>query len=429
MISQDMTYVLMAGIFIIGYFFITIEHISKINKSAIAILMAVLCWIIQFNQGSPDMAIHSDHLNVQLASISQIVFFIIGALTIVELINAHKGFELISNLITVGSKKRLLWVVCGLTFFLSAILDNLTTTIVMVSLMKKLIREGEDRLIVGSGIVIAANAGGAWTPIGDVTTTMLWIGGQISSLKTMTHLLLPSLACLAASTFVLSFLLKGEFEGTATLQKKEKIEPKGQLIFGLGIASLVFVPVFKLLTGLPPFMGVLFGLSILWLVTDLLHQDDEDREHLKIPRILSAIDMSGALFFLGILLCVGALEAAGILEQFAHSLNSIIPNLDVLAVFIGLASAVVDNVPLVAAAMSMYDLTGIPQDSQFWQMVAYAAGTGGSILIIGSAAGVVFMGLEKVNFIWYVKKVSFAALCGFFAGIGVLLAQSAIFAA
>lgn len=429
MISADMTYILMAGIFIIGYFFITIEHISRVNKSAIALLMAVLCWIIQFGQGSPDMALHTEHLNLQLASISQIVFFIIGALTIVELINAHKGFELISNMITVGSKKRLLWVVCGITFFLSAILDNLTTTIVMVSLMKKLIPEGEDRIIIGSGVVIAANAGGAWTPIGDVTTTMLWIGGQISSLKTMTHLLVPSLACLAVSTFVLSFLLSGQFEETATLQKKETIEPRGKLIFGLGIASLIFVPVFKLLTGLPPFMGVLFGLSVLWLVTDLLHQDKEEREHLKIPRILSSIDLSGTLFFLGILLCVGALEAAGILDKFAHSLNTIIPNLDVLAVIIGLASAIVDNVPLVAASMSMYDLAVIPQDSQFWQMVAYAAGTGGSILIIGSAAGVVFMGLEKVNFIWYVKKISFAALCGFFAGIGVLLAQSALFAA
>ena len=419
----------MTGIFIIGYFFITIEHISQVNKSAIALLMAVFCWIIQFSQGSPDMALHGEHLNAQLASISQIVFFIIGALTIVELINAHKGFELISNLISVGSKKRLLWVVCGMTFFLSAILDNLTTTIVMVSLMKKLIPEGEDRMIVGSGIVIAANAGGAWTPIGDVTTTMLWIGGQISSLKTMTHLFLPSLACLAASTFILSFLLKGQFEQTAIMQKKEKIEPRGKLIFGLGIASLVFVPVFKLLTGLPPFMGVLFGLGALWLVTDLLHQDKEEREHLKVPRILSLIDLSGTLFFLGILLCVGALEAAGILDRFAHSLNAIIPNLDILAIFIGLASAVVDNVPLVAASMSMYDLAVFPQDSHFWQMIAYAAGTGGSILIIGSAAGVVFMGLERVNFIWYVKKVSLPALVGFFAGIGVLLAQSIIFAA
>lgn len=406
---------ILSSIFIVGYLLITVEHLTKVNKSAVALLMAVLSWIVVFSVG------HGEYLHfcTGLADISQIVFFILGALTIVELIASHKGFQVISNMIKVGSKKHLLWVVSVITFFLSAVLDNLTTTIVMVTLLRKLIKEGEDRLIIGSAVVIAANAGGAWTPIGDVTTTMLWIGGQISTLKIMTSLFFPSLACLIASIFILSFHLKGEFPKMTARQ--EPLEPLGNLIFILGIALLIFVPIFKILTGLPPFMGILFGLGTLWLITDLLHKNFEDREHLRVPHVLSKVDFSGTLFFLGILLTVAALDAAGLLEKWAHTLSNVLPNLNAVALFIGLASAVVDNVPLVAASMSMYDLATIPQDHLFWQLIAYAAGTGGSILIIGSAAGVVFMGLEKVDFIWYLKRISFAALGGFFAGALILL--------
>ena len=412
--------IIMATIFFIGYFLITIEHYTKVNKSAIALLMAILCWIAQFKNGE-----FISQFDQHLIGISQIVFFILGALSIVELISAHKGFSIISNLISVGFKRRLLWITCLITFFLSAVLDNLTTTIVMVTLLMRLIPKGEDRLLIGSGIVVAANAGGAWTPIGDVTTTMLWIGGQISTLSIMSSLFLPSFVCFAIATLGISYYLKGEFKTTDVI--KENIEPKGELIFILGICSLIFVPIFKLITGLPPFMGVLFGLGSLWLISDLLHKKYEERFHLRMPHVLSKIDLSGALFFLGILLCVGALETSGLLHQFAASLSASLPNLEVVAIVLGLVSAVVDNVPLVAAAMSMYDVKVIAQDHSFWQMVAYAAGTGGSLLIIGSAAGVVFMGLEKVDFIWYAKKITLPAAMGFFAGIGVLYLQNMIF--
>lgn len=413
MFSSEM---LMTLLFVLGYFFITIEHYTHINKAGIALLMAVLCWVVQFGQGGS----HAE-LEHHVAEISEIVFFILGALAIVELISSHKGFKLLTRSIRVGSKKQFLWVICMITFFLSAVLDNLTTTIVMVSLLKKLIPKGEDRLILGSGVVIAANAGGAWTPIGDVTTTMLWIGGQISTLNTLATLILPSLACAFVSNGILSRHLEGTFEDKRI---EEEIEPRGTLIFFMGIGLLMFVPVFKMLTGLPPFMGVLLGLGLLWLMTDLLHKGFDERRHLKVPDVLSKIDLSGALFFLGILLAVGALDAAGILSQLAVYMNHWIPNLNFVAIALGLISAVVDNVPLVAASMSMYSMAQFPQDHFFWQLIAFAAGTGGSILVIGSAAGVVYMGLEKVDFFWYMRKISPAAFFGFLAGIALLFFQN-----
>lgn len=417
---------LMIAVFIIGYFFITIEHYTKINKATVALMMAILCWIIQFasNHGQVDKNIL--FLEEHLASVSQVIFFLIGALTVVEIINAHKGFRVISDLIHFRSKRKMLWVVSILTFFLSSVLDNLTTTIVMVSLLRKLIDENQDRLLIGGAIVIAANAGGVWTPIGDVTTTMLWIGGQISTWNIIRDLFIPSLVCIVAACAFMTFMLKGDFPEKYVHMDDKRVEPLGQLVFFLGIGLLIFVPIFKILTGLPPFMGMLFALSVLWLVTDVAHRHFEDREHLRVPHILTKVDLSGTLFFLGILLCIGALYTMGILEKLAGWLDGNIGNLSVISLAIGLASAVIDNVPLVAATMGMYTLERFPQNHSFWEMIAYCAGTGGSVLIVGSAAGVVFMGMEKADFLWYLKRISIPALIGYFAGFLAYLAGGLI---
>ncbi|MEI8124786.1 MAG: sodium:proton antiporter NhaD [Parachlamydiaceae bacterium] len=408
-------------VFIIGYVCITIEHLIHVNKATTALLMGIICWVIQFLYGSTECGGALPCLQEHIAEISQIVFFLIGALAIVELISAHNGFAIIANAIDFRSKRSLLWVVGLIAFFLSAILDNLTTTIVMVTLIGKLIDKGEDRLMLGGAVVIAANAGGAWTPIGDVTTTMLWVGGQISTLNVMRHLFFPSVMTLVASFAVLSLMLKGSFKPKEVHLEGNKVEPRGKLILFLGVACLVFVPIFKVLTGLPPFMGVLFGVGVLWLITDILHRNHGDRDHLRIPSVMTKVDFSSILFFLGILLAIDALDTAGVLKKLALSLDALFTHPAYLATLIGLASAVVDNVPLVAATMGMYTMTQYPVDDSFWQLIAYCAGTGGSILIIGSAAGVVFMGLEKVNFIWYCKKISLAALVGYFAGIALYL--------
>jgi NhaD family Na+/H+ antiporter len=414
--------VAMIVIFFIGYALIAFEHVVQINKSTTALLMAILCWIIQFANKGMTGEENTTFLGIHVANISQVIFFLIGAIAIVEIIDAHKGFRLISNNINVSSKRKLLWLLGFLGFFLSSVLDNLTTTILLVSLVKKIIYDEGDRLLIGGGIVIAANAGGAWTPIGDITTTMLWIGGQVSTVSIMKSLFFPSLACLCASFACLTFMLKGDFEAKKVLSiEEDRLEPMGEVIFFLGIGALISVPIFKLLTGLPPFMGILFGLSILWLVTDIMHYKYSERQHLRVTSVMSRIDLSGAMFFLGILLCITSLETAGILEMLAHWLDKNIGNVNVIAVLIGLASAIVDNVPLVAASMGMYSLEQFATDSVFWQLVAYCAGTGGSILVIGSAAGVAFMGLEKVDFLWYVKKISLPALVGYFVGLIIYL--------
>lgn len=409
------------SVFIVGYFLITIEHLIHIDKATIALLMGITCWTIQFCNPNQTHEISMIFFGNHLSQISQIIFFLMGSLAIVAIMNAHNGFSLISNALKIHSKKKLLWVIGILSFFLSAVLDNLTTTIVMIALLSRLLERNTDRLIIGGGVVIAANAGGAWTPIGDVTTTMLWIGGQISTWATMHDLLLPSLATLAASLAVLSLFLKGSFDSPKFEDIEDRLEPLGGTIFFLGTASLIFVPIFKILTGLPPFMGTLFGLSILWFVTDFFHNGHTDRIHLRVPRILTTIDFSGLLFFLGILLAIDALDSAGILEKLAHGVDHYFSNTTLIAIVIGLASAVVDNIPLVAATMGMYSLEQFPTDHTFWQKIAFCAGTGGSVLIIGSAAGVVYMGLEKVDFFWFLKKISLAALIGYFAGIGVYL--------
>ena len=418
MSDTSISSLLMIITFVIGYFFITIEHITKINKTSIALLMAILCWFFQFVNQIESTENNLTYLSLHLSNISQVIFFLLCALTIVEIINAHKGFQLISRNIHMRSKRKLLWSIGFISFFLSSILDNLTTTIIMVSLLRKLTDEGEDRLRLGGAVVIAANAGGAWTPIGDVTTTMLWIGGQLTTVSVMKMLFVPSLVCLIASLSFLSFGLKGKFSSENS-QETEELEPLGTTVFWLGVISLVFVPVFKILTGLPPFMGIIFGLGFLWLFTDLIHSRYENREHLRVPNIMARIDVSGVLFFLGILLSIDALHTAGLLNSLANWMDRTIANTDIIAITIGLVSAIVDNVPLVAAAMGMYDLSQYPVDSRFWNLIAYCAGTGGSILVVGSAAGVAFMGLERVQFFWYFRRIGIAALVGYFAGIAI----------
>ncbi len=408
-------------VFIIGYALITFEHYTKINKTTIALLMAVICWVLQFAHSGVTKEENLVFLGHHLANISQVVFFLVGALTIVEIISVHKGFQIVSNLIQVKSERTLLWIIGIIAFFLSAILDNLTTTIVMLALLNKLVKDKEDKLLIGGGIVIAANAGGAWTPIGDVTTTMLWIGGQITTLNIIKTLFLPSLVSFVVSFAWLYFMIKSNNEEKITTSQKEKVSPTSVLIFSLGIGCLVFVPIFKILTGLPPFMGMLFGLGIMWLVTDLLHYRDPSGEDLRVPAVLSRIDLSSALFFLGILLCVNALESANILSAVARFLDESIGNISIIATIIGIVSAVIDNVPLVAATMGMYSLEQYPPDHALWELIAFCAGTGGSILLIGSAAGVVFMGVQKVDFFWYLRKITVPALLGYFAGIFVYL--------
>lgn len=413
--NQDIAMVL---VFAIGYAGIVFEESLAFNKSGVALLMAVCLWVIR-GIGAPSTDVAVQELSQSTSEVSEIVFFLLGAMTIVEIVDAHQGFKLVTDNISTRNPKTLLWVIGIVTFFLSSILDNLTSTIVMVSLLRKLVPPSEYRKLLGAVVVIAANAGGAWTPIGDVTTTMLWIHGQITTLKIMQGLFIPSTVSLAVPLALMSLTSEanGSSEKSSSLLSAEQVAPRGQLVLGVGIGALMFVPVFKALTGLPPFMGMLLGLGILWILTDAIHYGDSERQRLKVPQALSRIDTQGILFFLGILLSVGSLESAGILRQLANYLDANIPNADLIASAIGVASAIIDNVPLVAATMGMYDLTSFPQDSDFWQLVAFCAGTGGSMLIIGSAAGVAFMGMEKVDFFWYFRKVSGFAFAGYAAGI------------
>lgn len=415
----DLNALCMAVVFFLGYVFITIENFTHINKATIALLMAVLCWSIQFLDPAWSWDRNHQVLQEHLSEISQVVIFLLGALAIVEIINVHRGFNLVTHALHFQSKRKTLWIVGLIAFFLSAVLDNLTTTVVMLSMLRKVLDEGEDRLFTGGAVVIAANAGGAWTPIGDVTTTMLWIGGQISTLTVMRDLFLPSFTCLIVALLLLSIPLNGKYQLRPVSPEDEKLEPLGEFVFFLGVAALVFVPFFKILTGLPPFMGMLLGLSVMWLLTDLVHHKDYTRAHLKVPEVLARIDIAGVLFFLGILLAIQALEAAQILKHLAVWFDNHISHPQWLATLIGFVSAVVDNVPLVAATMEMYTLDHFPTDHAFWQLVAYCAGTGGSMLLIGSAAGIVFMGLEKVDFFWYLRRVSLPAMLSYVAGIGV----------
>lgn len=415
-------------VFVIAYTAIALEHPIKINKSASALVGAGLLWTIYALLGSDAHEV-SAQLGESVMSTAQIVFFLMGAMTIVEVVDAHNGFEVITKRIRTAKLSSLMWLVGFVTFFLSSILDNLTTTIVMISLMRKLLARHDDRLFFAGIIVIAANSGGAWSPIGDVTTTMLWIGGQITTLAIIQSVFLPSVVSMIVPLAVTTYVLRGRLVDAPAMEELDRgsttTEFEKSLMFFLGLGILVAVPAFKTITHLPPFMGILFGLGILWLVGDLVHRkkEDEDKEQLTLAHALSRIDMSSIVFFIGILLAVATLEHTHILTSLAQWLDQTVGRQDVIVLIIGLVSAIVDNVPLVAASMGMYSLTQFPPDHFLWEFLAYCAGTGGSILIIGSAAGVAAMGLEKIHFFWYVKRISGLALIGYFAGAGVYLLQ------
>ncbi len=412
--------------FVLGYLAIVFEHPLRVNKTVSALLVGVLCWTALV----PDLdgSLLNEQLLHHFAGIAQIVFFLLGAMVIVELIDSHEGFEIITSRIRTTSRRKLLLVVSILSFLLSAVLDNLTTSIVMMSLVRKLTADERDRISYGGIVIIAANAGGVWSPIGDVTTTMLWVGHQVSTGALIEHLVLPALASVAVPMTWLALRMKGN------VTRIEAVEHRGTratpaeraLVFSVGVGGLLFVPVFKVLTGLPPVMGILLALGVLWLVTERMHKnkDNELRSSLSAAGALQRVDAQSVLFFLGILLAIGALESAGLLHALADFFNQRIGNIDVITVTIGLSSAVIDNVPLVAAAQGMYPLETFPQDHHFWLFLAYCAGTGGSILIIGSAAGVAVMGIQQISFGAYVRQFSFPALLGYFAGALVYLALS-----
>ena len=421
----------MIAIFITGYIGIIFEEVFEFNKAAIALLMSTGMWVTYAdffnNPGGVATANVVEQLGEQLADVSDICFFLLAASTIVEVVDAHQGFKVVTNLITTKSKKGLFWTVGILTFFLSAILNNLTVTIVMCSLLRKLVPNEQDRKLFGAMVVVAANAGGVWTPIGDVTTTMLWINNQLSTIPTVTELFLPSFVCLIASlAFLVGQVEEDDSLVESTLPEPTELSTRGVLVFWSGIASLLAVPIFSELTGLPPYLAMLTGLGAMWTLTDIIHMGEEEDEGLRIPDALSKLDTAGILFFLGILMSIGVLDKSGLLKELAVFLSSNLPSLDIIATVIGLASALIDNVPLVAATMGMYDLTEFGTDDRLWQLIALCAGTGGSILVIGSASGVALMGLEKVDFLWYAKKVSIGATIGYFAGIATYLLQDAI---
>lgn len=450
--------------FIIGYLVIVFEHPLKLDKTVPALLMGSLCWAllaIFFYNGwisvvdshehvhslmnaSGEEAIHhakegfENTLLHHLGKTAEILVFLIGAMTIVEIIDLHMGFEVLKSYVRTRSKRRLLWIVGILGFILSAIIDNLTATIVLVTLLRKLIHDRNERLWYVSLIVIAANAGGAWSPIGDVTTTMLWIGNKVSALGLIEHLVIPSIVCFAVPFAIASFL--PIFTGTVTndpeteMKTSKLLSSRTMLYFGLG--AIVFVPIFKTVTHLPPYLGMMLSMGLVWLVSEYIHPeedfDDERRQMYSAHKALSRIEMSSILFFLGILMAVTALESlvfgsvqidgkavdVGTLRYAAESLDRLIPNQDIVVMLLGVCSAIIDNVPLVAASMGMYDK---PIDSQLWHFIAYAAGTGGSMLIIGSAAGVAAMGMERIDFIWYLKKIAWLAAVGFVAGALVFI--------
>ena len=418
-------------IFVLTYAAIAFEHPLKINKSASALLGAGLLWTLYILMASDVQAV-GHQLSETLVDTAQIVFFLMGAMTIVEVVDAHQGFEVITSRIRTQSLTVLLWLIGSVTFFLSAILDNLTTAIVMVSLLSKLLARREDRLYFAGLIVIAANAGGAWSPIGDVTTTMLWIGGQITPMNIMSSVFVPSVVNLLVPMLIVTWQIRGQrIEApSADAEHASGVRTTAferNLMFFLGLGVLVAVPVFKTITHLPPFMGVLLGLGLLWMVGDLVHKDkpDEIRQPLDLTSALSRIDMSSVVFFIGVLLAVATLQHTHLLSDLAQWLDQRVGRLDLIVILIGLFSAVVDNVPLVAASMGMYSLTQYPADHFLWEFLAYCAGTGGSILIIGSAAGVAAMGIEKIDFMWYLRRISVLALVGYLAGAVVYITEFA----
>lgn len=417
-------------IFTIGYLAIAAEHLIHINKAATALVTGVFCWVV-YILSAPDIHLVTEQLAENLGELSGILFFLLGAMTIVELIDVHNGFEIITSRITQTNKRKLLWIISVITFFLSPVLDNLTTTIVMISFIRKLIKDPKDRLLFAGMVVIASNAGGAWSPIGDVTTTMLWIGGQITATNIIIKLLLPSLVCMIVPLVLLSRTLKGNTERpqAGNIHANVPISSKSQhAVFFAGLFVLIMVPVFKTVTHLPPYMGILCGLGLLWIFTEVIHgrKSGEEKNFLSVAHALRKIDTPSILFFLGILISIGALQVTGILSNMASWMSGHIANNNVIAVSLGLLSSIIDNVPLVAAAQGMYSLEQFPTDHYFWEFLAYCTGTGGSILIIGSAAGIAAMGMERISFLWYLKKFSLLALTGYISGVIIFIVQESI---
>ena len=428
--------------FVIGYLFIAIESVTKINKAAIALLMFVVCWtIFMIDPASLVPALASvDHsqmanavskiIEEHLGETGTTIFFLMGAMTIVELVDQNGGFNFVKDTLKTKSKRSLLWRIAIMTFILSAILDNLTTSIVMIMILRKLVKERKDRVIYASLVIIAANSGGAFSPIGDVTTIMLWNKGVITAAGVISEVLIPSIVSMVIPAYVLSLSLKGELvvpeaKKAANADEDYLTASQRKLIFFLGVGGLIFVPIFKTITHLPPFVGILLVLGILWTVTESMYRhlehDDSDGMQKRVSRMLTRIDMSTILFFLGILMAVGSLQTIGALAQLGEGLNVWFDGNHYLVTgIIGVLSSIVDNVPLVAGCMGMYPVQAVGDmavDGIFWQLLAYCAGVGGSMLIIGSAAGVVVMGLEKITFGWYMKHISWVAFLGYIAGI------------
>ncbi|MEE1226544.1 MAG: sodium:proton antiporter NhaD [Bacteroidales bacterium] len=424
-----MYFVLMIAIFVIGYAMIALEHPLKINKSATAVLLAAVIWAVfaLFGPGIKDGAlIH------HLGETAEILFFLLGAMTIVEIVDKHDGFSIITDRITTTSKRKLLWIISILTFFMSAVLDNLTTSIVMCALLRKLVGDKNTRWFFAGMVILAANAGGAWSPIGDVTTIMLWIKGNITAGNIILETIIPALVSLLVPVAIIGMTMKGklerpektESEGTSSVTRKQSL-----LILCMGVGLLLFVPFFKTITHLPPYLGILFGLGILWITTEIMHKNNPSNySRLNVTAIIQKVDVPSVLFFLGILMAVSCLNEAGHLGLLAGALNEL-GNVYVINLVIGALSSIIDNVPLVAAAMGMYPIEAIGNfavDGAFWEGLAYCAGTGGSLLIIGSAAGVAVMGMEKIDFIWYLKKISLWALIGYLAGAGTFYLMSTL---
>lgn len=439
---------LMIILFVVGYLCIALEHPLKVNKAAFALFLGVMMWVLyviagegifdithytagfeEFKADHPNSAhpfidfLTTHELIHHLGDIAEILFYLMGAMTVVELIDTYQGFTIITDHIKTTNKVRLLWILSFITFFFSAVLDNLTTAIVMVSLLRKLIPDKHDRWFFGGMVILAANAGGAWSPIGDVTTIMLWVAGKVSTGAVMMHALVPSLVSMIVPLSIISFFEKGEIDASQREQTaQERLVPNWQryLIFILGILALLFVPVFKITTHLKPYMGIMLSLSVLWIVTEILHRtNDKDMIDYTISGVLTRIDLPTILFFLGILLAVAGLQSAGHLSMLAAGLDSVLnSNYYLMDTIIGILSSIVDNVPLVAGVMGMYEF---PIDHTLWVYLSYCAGTGGSLLIIGSAAGVAVMGMEKIDFVWYLKKITPYALIGYLAGAGVYI--------
>lgn len=423
--------IVMVVVFVIGYFFIAMEHTFKINKSATALLLAVAMWTLYVAIGGFHAGENHEVLIEALGDTAEILFFLLGAMTIVETIDQHGGFSIITDRITTKSKRKLLWVISILTFFMSAVLDNLTTSIVMCALLRKLVSDKRDRWLFGGAVILAANSGGAWSPIGDVTTIMLWIKGNISAVGVIKETLLASIVCMIVPTLGISTMLKGELEKTPEVQTGSSVslisKLQSKIVLGIGVGFLVFTPVFKTITHLPPYMGILLGLSVLWIVTELMHKRrPEVYQRMNIGTVITRVDTPSVLFFLGILMAVSCLSSAGHLRLLAQGLDGL-GNFYLTDLIIGALSSIVDNVPLVAAAMGMYDIAPaghFAMDGAFWEFLAYCAGTGGSLLIIGSAAGVAVMGMEKIDFVWYLKHISIWALLGYLAGAGTYILMS-----